>query len=123
MAEVLPGVAERFKSSELILPFLTKLLKDNEIEVRSNACSQLGRLSVWIHPEKIVSDIIPLLPALAEDSSQYVKIALSESLCDLGARLDSEAAVTHILPILGTMIKDESADVRMELVKHVGKLN
>ena len=123
VAEILPGVAERFQSAEEIIPILTKILKDSEIEVRSNACSQLGKLSIWIQPDKIISDIVPLLPSLAEDNSQYVKIALSESLCDLGARLKAEEAVNHVLPILGTMIKDESADVRMELVKHIGKLN
>ena len=39
VAEILPGVAERLESAEEIIPFLTKLLKDSEIEVRSNACS------------------------------------------------------------------------------------
>jgi len=58
-----------------------------------------------------------------EDGSHYVKLALAESLCDIGARLPANETLNHVLPILGQLLRDEVPEVRMELIKHVNKLN
>eukprot|EP00049_Salpingoeca_infusionum_P017508 m.353227 g.353227 ORF g.353227 m.353227 type:complete len:595 (-) comp16714_c0_seq1:243-2027(-) len=109
-----------------LMPVLSRLLQDQEAEVRTKAIFQVpnvGRTLAQIDKETIiVTNVVPHLKKLADDANQHVRSALSTVLVSLTPELGKAKTVEYIVPLLLLLLKDEFADVRLNVISKLGDL-
>ena len=130
-----------------LVPAFTRLLRDNEAEVRVAAGSkvsafikalgdsdQVGHQGLALYTRRIfhraalmadacaqvMSALLPCVKELAADGSQYVRSALASVIMELAPILQKPATIEHLLPIFLSLLKDEFPEVRLNII---GKLD
>jgi serine/threonine-protein phosphatase 2A regulatory subunit A len=109
--------------SELV-PLYSRLLQDQEPEVRTQAALRLpefGRdFDAADRQAILVTNIRPFLEDLCADSSQHVRVAVASVLVALAPLLGRDASLSVLVPLFIKLLKDDQSEVRLNVV---GKLD
>lgn len=66
------------------------VLRDNEAEVKTAACSQLAGFAVLVPADILLAEIVPCVRELVSDSSQHVRASLAIHISGLAPLLGKE---------------------------------
>ncbi|CCH46042.1 hypothetical protein BN7_5630 [Wickerhamomyces ciferrii] len=107
---------------ELIEPF-SKLLIDNEGEVRKAIAKQLPGFGKLISKDVLLEKIIPQVEELSNDPSEFVRSSLASEITGLTPLLPKEVVIKNLLPIFLTMLKDEYPEVKLNIISKLKIVN
>jgi serine/threonine-protein phosphatase 2A regulatory subunit A len=109
-----------------LMPVLSRLLQDQEAEVRTRAIFQVEHVGVALSQADkeviIITNVVPHLKGISEDANQHVRAALSTVLVSLTPVLGKAKTIEHISPLLMKLLKDDFADVRLNIISKLGDL-
>jgi serine/threonine-protein phosphatase 2A regulatory subunit A len=109
-------------SPRLVIAF-QGLLADPDTEVRTAACSVVGKVGLLVGVPALVNQILPALGLVADDASDHVRVALAGSACTLSTALGREQTISRLLPLLLQLLRDTNSEVRLNIVAHLGEVN
>lgn len=111
--------------SELV-PLFSRLLQDQEAEVRTQAALRLPDFGRDFEPTDrqliLATNIMPLLAELCTDSSQHVRVAVASVLVQLAPLLRADDTNKLLVPLFVRMLKDEQSEVRLNLLSRLDVL-
>lgn len=93
------AVGDEIVKSDLITSFV-QILKDNEAEVRSAACSQLPDFAGLIDKEIVLVTFVPCCKDLITDTAQQVRAMLATHISGLAPILGKEQYVSPFESIM-----------------------
>merc|ERR1719361_2956913 len=105
------------------MPAFTRLMKDNEQEVRKEAVRVIEACLNIQNPitnEQLQDFILPQFQSLGLDSAQPVRAALAQVLGPVAKVLGRDMTQRQLLSLISELMKDEFHDVRLNIVSHTG---
>lgn len=111
-----------------ITPGFVNLLKDQEAEVKSAACSRVQEFCKNItnteeQHKVLMTHVMPQIKILVNDPNQNVKSALAKVIMGISPLLGKEGTVDHLLPLFLQMLKDEVPEVRLNIISSLDAVN
>jgi serine/threonine-protein phosphatase 2A regulatory subunit A len=88
------AVGEDILKNDLI-PSFAQILKDNEAEVRTAACSQLPGFASLIEKDVVLATFVPCAKDLITDTAQQVRAMLATHISGLAPILGKELYVSN----------------------------
>merc|ERR1719361_1618389 len=105
------------------MPAFTRLMKDNEQEVRKEAVRVIEsclNLPVPLTNKQLQQYIIPQFQTLGLDPAQTVRAALAGILGPVAKVLGRDITQRQLLSLISDLMRDEFHDVRLNIVSHAG---
>jgi len=101
----------------------SKLLKDNEPEVRTAAAFKVQGFASQVPVDLITKQILPGVRELVHDQSQHVRAALASNIMGLAPILQKEKTIEYLIDIFLALLKDEFPDVRLNIIAKLDAVN
>ncbi|KAK6207186.1 protein phosphatase 2A structural subunit [Pestalotiopsis sp. IQ-011] len=120
--QIAKAVDEEVVSRDLV-PAFTKLLKDNEAEVRTAIAGQIPGFCALVDRTVLLNDIMSNVEDLVSDTSQHVRAALGTQISGLAPILGKQETIDHLLPMFLQMLKDEFPEVRLHIISKLELVN
>lgn len=96
-----------------LVPTLSNLIKDSEMEVRHAALHGLAQMIKHFSSEKVNMCIIPAILSLTNESSVVVKALVGECLGSISKSVGYASFNTKMGTLMDSLMKDESGEVRL----------
>eukprot|EP00923_Selenidium_pygospionis_P045266 GHVN01078101.1.p1 GENE.GHVN01078101.1~~GHVN01078101.1.p1 ORF type:complete len:364 (+),score=41.17 GHVN01078101.1:484-1575(+) len=109
-------------TSQHLLPFFEKLLRDPEQLVRTLSVGVVGRSVKYLSAEQLLSSIVPTFQALAADVAQPVRAALATLLGPVAQVLGTTNTQKTLLKLILELMKDKVHEVRLNVVCQAGQI-
>eukprot|EP00054_Salpingoeca_dolichothecata_P012208 m.67806 g.67806 ORF g.67806 m.67806 type:complete len:581 (-) comp19837_c1_seq1:140-1882(-) len=109
-----------------LIPILSRLLQDQEAEVRTQAILKLPEVAKGCSADDrsavFSSSIMPHVGELCADGSQHVRVAVASVLMELAPIVGKQHAIDHIVPLFIRLLKDDQSDVRLNVISKLDVL-
>lgn len=115
LSRIFPQLVDGFGNQiNDLVPTLSNLIKDSEMEVRHAALEGLSQMIKYFSSEKVNMCIIPAILSLSNESSVAVKFIIGECLGPIAKCVGYNSFNTKMGQLMDLLMKDESSpDVRL----------
>lgn len=119
--ELIKGFGKKIASNH-ILDDLTKLLKDQEGEVRQEAVHSFTKCLSLLDKKKLEQYLLPTLKETYKDDYANYKEGVAQSLCEITCLLNDKEITDGITPLLIELLKDDNSKVKITVLEGLVKM-
>lgn len=106
-----------------LFPLISKVLKDDVIEVRNSALLNFEDLSCFFKIESVMlNSILPSIHELSKDNKWRIRLTLTEKLLILCETLPQDIFISYFLTIVNNLYTDHASQIREVTYKIYEKL-
>jgi serine/threonine-protein phosphatase 2A regulatory subunit A len=114
LSRIFPQLVDGFGNQiNDLVPTLSNLIKDSEMEVRHAALEGLSQIIKFFSSEKVNMCIIPAILSLSNESSPAVKACIGECLGSIAKCVGYSSFNNKMGTLMEALMKDENSDVRL----------
>lgn len=118
---LIKGFGKKIASTH-ILDDLTKLLKDQEGEVRHEAVHSFTKCLFLLDNKKLEQYLLPTLKETYKDDYANYKEGVAQSLCEITCILDDSETTSQLMPLLIELMKDNNSIVKITVLQGLVKM-
>jgi serine/threonine-protein phosphatase 2A regulatory subunit A len=118
---LIKGFGKKIASTH-ILDDLTKLLKDQEGEVRQEAVHSFTKCLDLLDKKKLEQYLLPTMKETYKDDYANYKEGVAQSLCEITCLLDDDEITKSVMPLIIELMKDDSSIVKITVLEGLVKM-